>query len=88
MSGGNFFISNLGMFNTYQFDAILPKNVSCILSIGTNIVSINQFDDLKINKGIMMTLTCDHRHIYGSHAATFMNDLANIIENNIMDIFL
>ncbi|WBY55562.1 dihydrolipoamide acyltransferase [Plasmodium yoelii yoelii] len=88
MSGSNFFISNLGMFNTYQFDAILPKNASCILSIGTNIVSINQFEDLKINKGIMMTLTCDHRHIYGSHAAIFMNDLANVIENSIMDIFL
>ncbi|SCL99980.1 dihydrolipoamide acyltransferase, putative [Plasmodium chabaudi chabaudi] len=88
MSGGNFFISNLGMFNTYQFDAILPKNVSCILSIGTNIISMDQFEDLKINKGIMMTLTCDHRHIYGSHAATFMNDLANIIENNITNIFL
>ncbi|VEV55170.1 dihydrolipoamide acyltransferase, putative [Plasmodium vinckei vinckei] len=88
MSGGNFFISNLGMFNTYQFDAILPKNVSCILSIGTNIISMDQFEDLKINKGIMMTLTCDHRHIYGSHAATFMNDLANIIENNINNIFL
>ncbi|CAD2086809.1 dihydrolipoamide acyltransferase, putative [Plasmodium vinckei lentum] len=88
MSGGNFFISNLGMFNTYQFDAILPRNVSCILSIGTNIISMDQFEDLKINKGIMMTLTCDHRHIYGSHAATFMNDLANIIENNIKNIFL
>ncbi|SOV77193.1 dihydrolipoamide acyltransferase component E2 [Plasmodium sp. gorilla clade G3] len=88
MIGSNFYISNLGMFNTYQFDAILPKNSSCILSIGTNIGSIDNLEDLKIQKGMMMTLTCDHRHIYGSHAATFMNDLSKFIEKDIMKIFL
>lgn len=88
MSDSNFYISNLGMFNTYQFDAILPKNASCILSVGTNISSIENYDELKIKKGMMMTLTCDHRHIYGSHAAAFMSDLSQFIENNIMDIFL
>ncbi|CRG99069.1 dihydrolipoamide acyltransferase component E2, putative [Plasmodium relictum] len=88
MTGSNFYISNLGMFNTYQFDAILPKNASCILSIGTNIGSIENFEDLKIQKGMMMTLTCDHRHIYGAHAAAFMNDLSKFIENDIMEIFL
>ncbi|SOV22932.1 dihydrolipoamide acyltransferase component E2 [Plasmodium sp. DRC-Itaito] len=88
MTGSNFYISNLGMFNTYQFDAILPKNSSCILSIGTNIGSIDNLEDLKIQKGMMMTLTCDHRHIYGSHAAAFMNDLSKFIEKDIMKIFL
>ncbi|CRG97221.1 dihydrolipoamide acyltransferase component E2, putative [Plasmodium gallinaceum] len=88
MTGSNFYISNLGMFNTYQFDAILPKNASCILSVGTNIGSIENLEDLKIQKGMMMTLTCDHRHIYGAHAAAFMNDLSKFIENDIMDIFL
>ncbi|VWU48917.1 dihydrolipoamide acyltransferase component E2, putative [Hepatocystis sp. ex Piliocolobus tephrosceles] len=88
MSGGNFYISNLGMFNTYQFDAILPKNVSCILSVGTNIINFESLEDFKIQKGMMMTLTCDHRHIYGSHVAKFMNDLSTFIEKDIMDIFL
>ncbi|SBT33214.1 dihydrolipoamide acyltransferase component E2 (DLAT) [Plasmodium ovale wallikeri] len=88
ISGSNFYISNLGMFNTYQFDAILPKNASCILSIGTNIGSIENFQDIKIYRGMMMTLTCDHRHIYGAHAASFMNDLSKFIECDIMQIFL
>ncbi|GAW79910.1 dihydrolipoamide acetyltransferase [Plasmodium gonderi] len=88
MSGSNFYISNLGMFNTYQFDAILPQNASCILSVGTNIGSIENLEDFKIQKGMMMTLACDHRHIYGSHAAGFMNDLSAFIERDIMQIFL
>ncbi|SBT86637.1 dihydrolipoamide acyltransferase component E2, putative [Plasmodium malariae] len=88
MSGSNFYISNLGMFNTYQFDAILPKNASCILSVGTNITSFENLEYLKIQKGMLMTLTCDHRHIYGSHAATFMKDLSIFIEKDIMQIFL
>ncbi|KJP86497.1 hypothetical protein AK88_03873 [Plasmodium fragile] len=88
MTGSNFYISNLGMFNTYQFDATLPPNVSCILSVGTNIGSVENFEDLKIQRGMMMTLTCDHRHIYGSHAAAFMSDLATFVEQDIMQVFL
>ncbi|CAA9987100.1 dihydrolipoamide acetyltransferase, putative [Plasmodium knowlesi strain H] len=88
MTGSNFYISNLGMFNTYQFDATLPANVSCILSVGTNIAGVENFEELKIQRGMMMTLTCDHRHIYGSHAAAFMSDLAAFVERDIMQIFL
>ncbi|ANQ07108.1 Pyruvate dehydrogenase E2 component (Dihydrolipoamide acetyltransferase) [Plasmodium coatneyi] len=88
MTGSNFYISNLGMFNTYQFDATLPPNVSCILSVGTNIANVENFEDLKIQRGMMMTLTCDHRHIYGSHAASFMSDLAAFVERDIMQVFL
>ncbi|EUD64609.1 pyruvate dehydrogenase E2 component (dihydrolipoamide acetyltransferase) [Plasmodium inui San Antonio 1] len=88
MTGSNFYISNLGMFNTYQFDATLPPKVSCILSVGTNIGSVEYSEHLKIQRGMMMTLTCDHRHIYGSHAAAFMSDLAAFIEEDIMQVFL
>ncbi|SCO66147.1 dihydrolipoamide acyltransferase component E2, putative [Plasmodium vivax] len=88
MSGSNFYISNLGMLNTYQFDATLPPNVSCILSVGTNIARVENLEDLKIQRGMMMTLTCDHRHIYGSHAAAFMSDLAAFVERDIMQVFL
>jgi pyruvate dehydrogenase E2 component (dihydrolipoamide acetyltransferase) len=28
-----------------------------------------------------VTLTCDHRHIYGADAAKFLVDLADLIEN-------
>merc|ERR1719285_1567796 len=34
-------------------------------------------------KQMTVTLTCDHRHIYGADAAKFLKDLAALIENDI-----
>ena len=33
-------------------------------------------------KQMTITLTCDHRHIYGADAAKFLVDLAGVIEND------
>ena len=34
-------------------------------------------------KQMTVTLTCDHRHIYGADAAKFLKDLADLIENDM-----
>ncbi|MGA0022201.1 MAG: 2-oxo acid dehydrogenase subunit E2, partial [Vulcanococcus sp.] len=31
---------------------------------------------------MQVNLTCDHRVIYGAHAAAFLKDLANLIETS------
>ena len=35
-----------------------------------------------MTKQMTVTLTCDHRHIYGADSAQFLKDLAELIEND------
>ena len=83
-SSGTFYISNLGMFGVAQFDAILPAGVGSILSIAASTPKVIQAKDgtMSVKKSMIVTITCDHRHIYGADAAEFLKDLANIIEND------
>ncbi|KAL8435207.1 hypothetical protein ACSSS7_002628 [Eimeria intestinalis] len=84
LTGGTFYISNLGMSAIEQFDALLPQNVGCIMAVGsvTNVLtpSTDNTGGLRHKKQMNVTLTCDHRHIYGQHAADFLTDLASLIE--------
>jgi pyruvate dehydrogenase E2 component (dihydrolipoamide acetyltransferase) len=68
--GGTFYLSNLGTFpEVFSFDAILPSTSSAILAVAS------QAGDGKCT----LTLTCDHRILYGGHAARFMNTLAHLL---------
>ncbi|KAL8275739.1 hypothetical protein Esti_000302 [Eimeria stiedai] len=84
LTGGTFYISNLGMSAIEQFDALLPQNVGCIMAVGSvrNVLTPNtdNTSGLTHRKQMNVTLTCDHRHIYGQHAADFLTDLASLIE--------
>ncbi len=35
-----------------------------------------------------MTVTCDHRHIYGADAALFLAGLADLMENNPLQLLV
>jgi pyruvate dehydrogenase E2 component (dihydrolipoamide acetyltransferase) len=81
-AGGNFTISNMGMFGVDAFDAILPPGQSCILAVGGSkptVVPVNGMIGVKT----MMTvnLTADHRHINGDVAASFLQTLKAVIED-------
>lgn len=84
-NSGTFTISNMGMFGVSQFDAILPAGSGGILAVaGTQeyIVPCNQavLGMKKISK-MTVTLTCDHRQIYGADAALFLKTLNDIMMN-------
>jgi len=83
-SSGTFTISNLGMFGVQQFDAILPPGTGSILAIAASTPKVVQLKTgaLAVQKSMIVTITCDHRHIYGADAAEFLKDLADLIENN------
>ena len=82
-SSGTFYISNLGMFGVQQFDAILPSGAGSILSIAASSPKVVQLKNgyFGVQKSMIVTITCDHRHIYGADAAEFLKDLADLIEN-------
>lgn len=77
-SSGTFTISNLGMYGVKQFDAILPPNMGSILAVSASIPQVvpNPNGFFSVKKFMTVTITCDHRHIYGAHAAEFLKDFA------------
>uniref|UniRef100_A0A7S4QIL9 Dihydrolipoamide acetyltransferase component of pyruvate dehydrogenase complex n=2 Tax=Ditylum brightwellii TaxID=49249 RepID=A0A7S4QIL9_9STRA len=82
-TSGTFTISNLGMFGVSQFDAILPSGQGGILAIGGTqeyIVPDKQavLGMKKVSK-MTVTLTCDHRQIYGADGALFLKELSNVM---------
>ncbi|MGC8529016.1 MAG: dihydrolipoamide acetyltransferase family protein [Leptospirillia bacterium] len=69
-SGGTFYLSNLGTFpEVLSFDAIIPSSAGAILAVAAP-------DE---NGSVHMTLACDHRTLYGAHAARFMGTLGSLL---------
>jgi pyruvate dehydrogenase E2 component (dihydrolipoamide acetyltransferase) len=83
-SSGTFTISNLGMFGVDRFDAILPPGQGGILAVGASRPQVvaNEEGLIGTKRQMAVNVTCDHRVIYGAHAAAFLKDLAAVIEEN------
>lgn len=83
-STGTFTLSNLGMFGVDRFDAILPPGTGAIMAVAASrpCVVANKDGSIRVAHQMQVNLTCDHRTIYGAHAAAFLKDLAQLIETN------
>ncbi len=83
-STGTFTLSNLGMFGVDRFDAILPPGTGSILAVAASrpTVVAGRDGSIRVANQMQVNLTCDHRTIYGAHAAAFLKDLAQLIETN------
>lgn len=81
-SGGNFTVSNLGMFGIKNFNAIINPPQSMILAVGKAepraVVSNNE---ITISNLMTVTLSCDHRAVDGALGAQWLNKFKDFIEN-------
>jgi pyruvate dehydrogenase E2 component (dihydrolipoamide acetyltransferase) len=81
LTGGTFTISNLGMFGTKQFDAILNLPQVGILAVGAaEKRPVVAEDRLEIGTVMTVTLTADHRAVDGAMAALFLQTLKGLLE--------
>jgi pyruvate dehydrogenase E2 component (dihydrolipoamide acetyltransferase) len=82
-ASGTFTVSNLGMMGVEVFDAILPPGSGAILAVGASIPTVvaNADGMIGVKKMMKVNITCDHRIIYGAHAAEFLLDLKKVIES-------
>ncbi|MBW4588669.1 2-oxo acid dehydrogenase subunit E2 [Aetokthonos hydrillicola Thurmond2011] len=89
-NSGTFTISNLGMFGVDRFDAILPPGQGSIIAIGASRPQVVATSNglFGIRQQMQVNITCDHRIIYGAHAAAFLQDLAKLIEINPQSLTL
>jgi pyruvate dehydrogenase E2 component (dihydrolipoamide acetyltransferase) len=83
-STGTFTLSNLGMFGVDRFDAILPPGTGAILAVAASRPTVVAGKDgsIRVANQMQVNLTCDHRTVYGAHAAAFLKDLAQLIETS------
>lgn len=83
-STGTITLSNLGMFGVDRFDAILPPGSGAILAVAASLPAVIAAKDgsIRVGRQMQVNLTCDHRVIYGAHAAAFLKELAQLIETN------
>ncbi|MDR3466973.1 MAG: 2-oxo acid dehydrogenase subunit E2 [Xanthobacteraceae bacterium] len=67
--GATFYLSNLGMFDVVEaFDAVVPAGASAILAVASNRAG-----------GAHVTLSCDHRVVFGADAARFLQTLGEAL---------
>jgi len=87
-NSGTFTISNLGMFGVDRFTAILPPNQGAILAVGASRpqIVVNNDGLFGVQKQMTVNLTSDHRVIYGADAASFLQDLAKLIETEVQSL--
>ena len=82
LSGGTFTVSNLGMFGIETFDAVINQPEVAILAVGAA-HRRPRFDvegNLAARDLMKLSLTCDHRAVYGADGARFLQQLAELLE--------
>ncbi len=79
--GGSFSISNLGMFGTAEFTAIINPPQAAILAVGAGTKqAVVKGDEIKIATMMSITITADHRVMDGAGAAEFVQTVKGLLE--------
>lgn len=75
-------ISNLGMFDVDEFDAIIDPDQNAILAVGSakERVVAPQRGTFLTRTEITVTLTCDHRAVDGAQAARFLQTVRSLFQ--------
>ncbi|MCW2980848.1 MAG: catalytic domain of component of various dehydrogenase complexe [Solirubrobacterales bacterium] len=81
LSGGTFSVSNLGMYGIKSFGAIVNSPQAGILAVG-QIADRPVVEDGRVVPGKLMemTLSCDHRILYGADGAGFLAEIKRILQ--------
>jgi len=82
LSAGTFTVSNLGMFGIRRFVAVINPPQAAIISVGEMTPRPVVRDGEVVIRNIMeLTLSCDHRILYGADAAQFLGRIRERLEN-------
>jgi pyruvate dehydrogenase E2 component (dihydrolipoamide acetyltransferase) len=85
IEGGSFAVTNLGMFGTEEFSAILNPPQSGILAVGAaREKAVVTNSTLAVATVMTVTLSADHRAVDGALAAQWMTAFKNAIENPLL----
>jgi pyruvate dehydrogenase E2 component (dihydrolipoyllysine-residue acetyltransferase) len=86
LQNGTFTVSNLGMFGVRSFTAIVDPPQTAILAVGG--VRREPAEDAAggvVFRDVMtLTLSCDHRVVYGADGARFLSRLRELLERPLV----
>jgi pyruvate dehydrogenase E2 component (dihydrolipoamide acetyltransferase) len=78
---GSISISNMGMFGMDQFAAIINQPEAAMLAVGRVVEKpIVISGMIAIRPMMIITMSCDHRLLYGAHAAQYLGKLKEVLE--------
>jgi pyruvate dehydrogenase E2 component (dihydrolipoamide acetyltransferase) len=81
LSGGTFTVSNLGMFGIRDFTAIVNPPQAAILAVGAlELRPVVRKRKVSARHTMTVTLSCDHRILYGADAALFLARVRELLE--------
>jgi pyruvate dehydrogenase E2 component (dihydrolipoamide acetyltransferase) len=82
LSSGTFSVSNLGMFGIKRFTAVINPPQAAILAVGEMTPrAVVRDGEIEVRSIMELTLTCDHRILYGADAAQFLGRIRERLEN-------
>jgi pyruvate dehydrogenase E2 component (dihydrolipoamide acetyltransferase) len=81
LSGGTFTVSNLGMLGVTSFTAVINPGQAAILAVGAAVERAVVRDGALVPRSLMdLSLSCDHRILYGADAAAFLARVRELLE--------
>ena len=82
LSGGTFTVSNLGMYGMTAITPVINMPQAAILGVGATRAVLSRGEDGELVERQLMTLTltCDHRILYGADAAQFLAAIRALLE--------
>ncbi len=85
LGGGTFTVTNLGMLGVRRFHAVINPPQAAILAVGAVTRRAVVGDDGEIVARHMMdvSLSCDHRVVYGAEAARFLQTFRSFLERPV-----
>jgi pyruvate dehydrogenase E2 component (dihydrolipoamide acetyltransferase) len=82
LSGGTFTVSNLGMFGVTSFTAVINPGQAAILAVGAAVErpAVGPDGALTTRSLMDLSLSCDHRILYGADAAQFLARVRELLQ--------
>jgi pyruvate dehydrogenase E2 component (dihydrolipoamide acetyltransferase) len=86
MRDATFTVSNLGMFGVREFNAIIDLPQVAILAVGgTRREPVEQANGGVVFRDVLtVTITSDHRVVYGADAAAFLSRVRELLERPLV----
>ena len=82
LDGGTFSISNLGMMDVTDFVAVINPPQAAILAVAATRKTFVPIDDQPVIREVMhVTLSADHRILYGATVARFLKEVKHLLQN-------
>ncbi|HEU5372819.1 MAG TPA: dihydrolipoamide acetyltransferase family protein [Gaiellaceae bacterium] len=86
LQNGTFTVSNLGMFGVRSFTAIVDPPQTAILAVGAvrRAPAEDATGGVVFRDVMTLTLSCDHRVVYGADGARFLSRLRELLERPLV----